>query len=254
MWYGEDDYSANDDTGIGEHQKNDNDDDATEHDAALATVASPPTNSLPPEPLHIMQQLETSGFEGTPREKSDAINSLIDQLPGSNFMTETDGTDDVLTTRVGRRHHNPDTSTRCVRGVSEELIKSHWDPCASACFESSLDNCAPNSFVALEKKMLTADGGCNSDGMAWRRCYAPIDAAWFARGDEHGYDLRQFDVTTFAMPPVVATKFPTPVSIIAAHVAKGIFIKMPIVAGYHEDGSIPLHQIPGPVIVQELRH
>ena len=148
-------------------------------------------------------------------------------------MTETDGTDDVLTTRVGRHHHNPDTSTQWVRGVSEELTKSHLDSCASACFESSFDNCVPNSFVALEKKILTADGGCNSNGMAWRRCHVPIDAAWFARGGEHGYDLRHFDVITFAMPPVVATKFPTPVSIVAAPVAKGIFIKMPVVAGYH---------------------
>ena len=43
--------------------KNDNDDDTTDHDAALATVASPPTNSLSPEPLHIMQQLETQGLQ-----------------------------------------------------------------------------------------------------------------------------------------------------------------------------------------------
>ena len=63
--YGEDDYHANDDEGADEH-KADDDDDYTDQDAALVTVAPPPTNLLSPEALHIMQQLETSGFEGTP--------------------------------------------------------------------------------------------------------------------------------------------------------------------------------------------
>ena len=40
-----------------------------------------PSSSLSSEALHILQALETSGFEGTPAEESDAINSLIDQLP-----------------------------------------------------------------------------------------------------------------------------------------------------------------------------
>ena len=46
-----------------------------------------PPSSLSSEALHILQALETSGFEGTPTEEFDAINSLIDQLPLSNFMT-----------------------------------------------------------------------------------------------------------------------------------------------------------------------
>ena len=74
-------------------------------------------------------------------------------------MPETEDTDEVLNTHVGRRHYNPDTTSQTVRGVSEQLVNSHWDSCASACFESSMDNCVPNSFVALEKKLLTADGG-----------------------------------------------------------------------------------------------
>ena len=56
--------------------------------------------------------------------------------------------------------------------------------------------------------------------MAWRRYHIPINDEWIALGDEHGADLRQADVITFAMPPIVATKFPTPVSIVAAPVAK----------------------------------
>jgi hypothetical protein len=215
--YDEDDYRTNDDEGAGEH-KTDDDDDDTDQDAALVTVAPPPTDSLSPEALHIMQQLETSGFEGTPREESDSIHALIDHLPLSNFMTEAEDTDEVLTTRVGRRHYSPDTIAQIVRGVSEQLVKFHWDSCAPACFK----NCVPNSFVALEKKILTADGGCNFDGMAWRRYHIPIDESWIALGHAHGYDLRQFDVITFAMPPVVASTFPTPVSIVAAPVAKGI--------------------------------
>ena len=54
------------------------------------------------------------------------------------------------------------------------------------------------------------------------------------------------------MPPVVATKFPTPVSIIAAPVAKGILIKTTIEAGYHEDGTITLRQ--HPALIHKLRH
>ena len=115
-----------------------------------------------------------------------------------------------------------------------------------------MDNCVPNSFVALEKKIITADGGCNSDGMAWRRYYIPIDESWIALGNEYGYDLRQFDVVTFAMPPVVVTKLPTPVSIIAAPVAKGILIKTTIEAGYHEDDITTLRQ--HLTLIHKLRH
>ena len=74
--------------GPGEHKDDDDDVDAHQY-AALVTVAPPPTKSLSAEALHIMQELETSGFEGTPREEPDAIHSLIDNLPLSNFMTET---------------------------------------------------------------------------------------------------------------------------------------------------------------------
>ena len=47
------------------------------------------------------------------------------------------------------------------------------------------------------------------------------------------------------MPPIVATKFPTPVSIVAAPVAKGLLISTNIAAGHHEQDSIMLHQRPG---------
>ena len=203
-----------------------------------------PPSSLSSEALHILQALETSGFEGTPTEESDAINSLIDQLPLSNFMTEVESVDDFLHTRVGPRDHEVKPITMKVCGTFEQMIKSHWDSCASACFESSLDHCVPNSFVKLEKKIVTADGGCNSDGMAWRRYHIPINDEWIALGDEYGLDLRQADVITFAMPPIVATKFPTPVSIVAAPVAKGLFISTNIAAGYHEQDSIMLHRRP----------
>ena len=112
------------------------------------------------------------------------------------------------------------------------MLKSHWNSYASDCFESSLDSCVPNSFMKLVKKIITTDGGYNSDGMAWRRYHIPITKEWIAFGDLYGYDLRQADVITFAMPPIVATKFPTPVSIVAAPVAKGLHIKTIIAAGY----------------------
>ena len=179
-----DDY--HDDEGTGEYKADDDDD--TQQDGAFVTVAPPATKSLSPKALHIMQQLETSGFEGTPREETYVIHSLIDHLPLSNFMAEAADVDEVLTTRVGRRHYNPDTISPIVCGTPEQLLKSHWDSCASACFESSMDNHVPNSFVALEKKILTADGGCNSDGMAWRRYHIPIDESWIASGNEYGYD------------------------------------------------------------------
>jgi hypothetical protein len=168
----------------------------------------------------------------------------VDQFPISTLMTVLEPVDGFLRTRVGPRDHNAKPITVNVCGTFQEAIKSHWDSCASACFESSLEHCVPNSFVKLEKKIVTADGGCNSDGMAWRRYHIPINDEWIALGDEHGFDLRQADVLTFAMPPIVATKFPTPVSIIAAPVAKGLFISTKIAAGYHEQDSIMLHQKP----------
>ena len=159
-------------------------------------------------------------------------------------MTEVVSVDDVLHTRVGSRDCETKSITMNVCGKLEQMLKSHWDSCASACFESSLDHCVPSSFVKLEKKIVTADGGCNSDGMAWRRYHIPINEEWIALGDEYGVDLRQADVITFAMPPIIATKFPTPVSIVAAPVAKGLFISTNIAAGYHEQDTITLHQRP----------
>ena len=176
--------------------------------------------------------------------ETDAIQQSVDQLPLSNFMTVLEPVDDFLRTRVGLHDHEAKPITMKVCGTFQEAIKSHWDSCASACFESSLEHCVPDSFVKLEKKIVTADGGCNSDGMAWRRYHIPINDEWIAQGDEHGFDLRQADVITFAMPPIVATKFPTPVSIIAAPVAKGLFISTNIAAGYHEQDSIMLRRKP----------
>ena len=207
-------------------------------------IFTEPPSSLSTEASHILQALETSGFEGTPTEESDAINSLIDQLPLSNFMTEVESVDDFSHTRVGPCDHEAAPITMNVCGVFEQIIRSHWDSCASACFESSLYHCVPNSFVKLEKKIVTADGGCNSDGMAWRRYHIPINDEWIAIGGEYGLDLRQADVITFAMPPIVATKFPTHVSIVAAPVAKGLFVSTNIAAGYHEQDSIVLHRRP----------
>ena len=217
--------------------------DGTANDDPPPVFMEPPS-SLSSEALHILQALETSGFEGTPTEESDAINSLIDQLPLSNFMTEVESVDDFLHTRVEPLDHEVKPITMKVGGTFEQMIKSHWDSCASACFESSLDHCVPNSFVKLEKKIVTADGGCNSDGIAWRCYHIPINDEWIALGDEYGIDLRQADVITFAMPPIVATKFQTPVSIVAAPVAKGLLISTNIAAGYHEQDSIMLHRRP----------
>ena len=219
--------------GVGyDDQYNDyNDDSMDDGQSPGDSISMDPPSSLSPEALHILQALETSGFEGSPTEESDAINSLIDQLPLSNFMTEVEPVDGVLHTRLATRYHETDAVKMKVCGTFQQILKSHWDSCASACFESSLDHCVPSSFVKLEKKIVTADGGCNSDGMAWRRYHIPITEEWIARGDEYGIDLRQADVITFAMPPVVASKFPTPVSIVAAPVAKGLFISTNIAAG-----------------------
>ena len=80
--------------------------------------------------------------------------------------------------------------------------------------------------------------------MAWRRFHIPITDEWIALGDECNIDLRQADVITFAMPTIVATQFPTPVSIVAAPVAKGLLISTNIAASYHEQDSIMLHRRP----------
>ena len=206
--------------------------------------AMKPSSSFSPEALHILQTLQTSGFEGSPADESDAINSLLDQLPLSNFMMVLEAVGNALQTRVGSLDHEVKSITMKVGGIVQETITSHWDSCASFCFESSLNHCVSNSFVELVKKIVTANGGCNSDGMAWRRFHIPITDEWIALGDECNIDLRQADVITFAMPTIVATQFPTPVSIVAAPVAKGLLIGTNIAASYHEQDSIVLHQQP----------
>ena len=107
---------------------NDDYDDATDDDPP--PVFMEPPSSLSSEALHILQAPETSGFEGTPTEESDAINSLIDQLSLFNFMTEVESVDDFLHTRVGPRDHEVKPITMKVCGIFEQMIKSHWDSCA----------------------------------------------------------------------------------------------------------------------------
>ena len=88
--------------------------------------------------------------------------------------------------------------------------------------------------------------------MAWRRYHIPADKYMIALGDAYGYNLRQFGVLTLAMPPFVASEFPTPVSVIAVPVAKGILIKTTIGAGYTDDGTITLRQ--HPELIYKLHH
>ena len=45
------------------------------------------SSSISPEALHILQTLQTSGFEGSPTDESDAINSLLDQLTSFHYPT-----------------------------------------------------------------------------------------------------------------------------------------------------------------------
>ena len=223
--------------------------------SAGAEAASSPTKQhahRKAHPLTLNGSLNEADTSALIFTETDAIQQSVDQLPLSNFMTALDPVDDFLRTRVGLHDHEAKPMTMKVCGTFQEAIKSHWDSCASACFESSLDHCVPNSFVKFEKKIVTADGGCNSDGMAWRRYHIPINDECIALGDEYGRDLRQADVITFAMPPIVATKFPTPVSIVAAPVAKGLFTSTNIAAGYHEQDSIMLHRRPG--LVYPLHH
>ena len=167
------------------------------------------SSSMSPEALHILQTLETSGFDGHPTDASDAIHSLLDQLPLSNFMTwlETVGNALALRTRVGSLNCELKPITITVGGVVQEAITSHWDSCASFCFESNLNHCVLTSFVELVKNVVTASGSCNSDGMAWRRFHIAITDEWIALGDAYNVDLRQADVITFAMPTIIVTQF-----------------------------------------------
>ena len=204
------------------------------------------SSSMSPEALHILQTLETSGFDGHPTDASDAIHSLLDQLPLSNFMTwaESVVNASALRTRVGSLKCELKPVTMTVGGVVQEAITSHWDSCASFCFESNLNHCVLTSFVELVKNVVTASGSCKSDGMAWRRLHIPITDKWIALADACNVDLSQADVITFAMPTIVVTEFSTTVSIVAAPVAKGILIGTNLAASYQEQDSIVLHQQP----------
>ena len=219
-------------------------DEATHDEQAHGFLTS--SSSMSPEALHILQTLQTSGFDGHPTDESDAIHSLLDQLPLSNFMTwlESVVNASALRTRVGSLKCELKPITMTVGGVVQEAITSHWDSCASFCFESNLNHCVLTSFVELVKNVVTASGSCNSDGMAWRRFHIPITDEWIALGDAYNVDLRQADVITFAMPTIVVTEFSTPVSIVAAPVAKGILIGTNIAASFQEQDSIVLHQQP----------
>ena len=204
------------------------------------------SSSMSPEALHILQTLETSGFDGHPTDASDAIHSLLDQLPLSNFMTwaESVVNASALRTRVGSLKCELKPVTMTVAGVVQEAITSHWDSCASFCFESNLNHCVLTSFVELVKNVFTASGSCKSDGMAWRRLHIPITDKWIALADACNVDLSQADVITFAMPTIVVTEFSTTVSIVAAPVAKGILIGTNLAASYQEQDSIVLHKQP----------
>ena len=219
-------------------------DEATHDEQAHGFLTS--SSSISPEALHILQTLQTSGFDGHPTDESDAIHSLLDQLPLSNFMTwlETVVNASALRTRVGSLKCELKPITITVGGVIQEAITSHWDSCASFCFESNLNHCVLTSFVELVKNVVTASGSCNSDGMAWRRFHIAITDEWIALGDACNVDLRQADVITFAMPTIIVTQFSTPVSIVAAPVAKGILIGTNIAASFQEQDSIVLHQQP----------
>ena len=219
-------------------------DEATHDEQAHGFLTS--SSSMSPEALHILQTLQTSGFDGHPADESDAIHSLLDQLPLSNFMTwlESVVNASALRTRVGSLKCELKPITITVGGVVQEAITSHWDSCASFCFESNLNHCVLTSFVELVKNVVTASGSCNSDGMAWRRFHIAITDEWIALGDAYNVDLRQADVITFAMPTIIVTQFSTPVSIVAAPVAKGILIGTNIAASFQEQDSIVLHQQP----------
>ena len=113
------------------------------------------SSSMSPEALHILQTLQTSGFDGHPTDESDAIHSLLDQLPLSNFMTwlESVVNASALRTRVGSLKCELKPITITVGGVVQEAITSHWDSCASFCFESNLNHCVLTSFVELVKTL-----------------------------------------------------------------------------------------------------
>jgi hypothetical protein len=113
--------------------EDDGDDDDLDDDTPdeLQQTQLPATSTISQEALHIIQALETSGFEGSLQDESDAIHSLIDQLPLENFMTELGTVDDaVLNTRVGSKQFSSVVFSQIVAGVLEPMIKSHWDTCA----------------------------------------------------------------------------------------------------------------------------
>ena len=186
-------------------------DEATHDEQAHGFLTS--SSSMSPEALHILQTLQTSGFDGHPADESDAIHSLLDQLPLSNFMTwaESVVNASALRTRVGSLKCELKPVTMTVAGVVQEAITSHWDSCASFCFESNLNHCVLTSFVELVKNVFTASGSCKSDGMAWRRLHIPITDKWIALADACNVDLSQADVITFAIPTIVVTEFSTTV-------------------------------------------
>ena len=137
-------------------------------EAALSPSSTEQYAHRKAHPLTLNGSLDKADTSALIFTESCAIQQSIDQLP-HNFMTTSEPVDNCLRTRIGLHDHEAKSMTMKVCGTFQEAIKSHWDSCASACFESSLEHCVPNSFVKLEKKIVTADGGCNSDGMAWRR-------------------------------------------------------------------------------------
>ena len=103
---------------------------------------------------------------------------------------------------------------------------SHYDSCASACFEFSLDGLLQNSYVPFPKdsapQVATATGSDAADGMGLKKYHHVITDEMRAQARAGGLDLSMYDVFTSLMPPVVCKKFKRPYSIIGAPIAKNV--------------------------------
>ena len=175
-------------------------------------------------------QLHMLGYdEASQEQRSQIVNMVLDRMQ-DKMPLEHFGTT-LLSNHVEYTRANPhDTpvllQTQTVLNASVRQSASHYDSCASACFEFSTDDLVPNSFREFPKddapKIATATGSDAADGMGFKRYHHLITDSMRADAAAAGFDLSDYDVFTSLMPPIVCTKFKRAYSIIGAPIARNV--------------------------------
>ena len=211
----------------------------------------------------ICLQLESMGGSLTPEQISSVVNRIVDDMPITLQMTETEEPDELtLSTRILPLDVPTSTEVQAemeLLKLSSEffrdmptdvvaaLLASNYDSCGSQCFETSRDSCIPGSFRAFGDdgpKIQTTVGKGAADGMALKRVHLFVTPEIKAMAMEHGVDLNHVDVFTILVPPIIASQFTKNYSILGGPICKSIGMKYVQEAWCHSPDHLVVHESP----------